>query len=248
MLSVRWCESDVHTKSRCDADLLTVPRCECDLVTVSRWEPDLLSVPRCEFNLVTVPRYEPDLLTVSRCEPDLLTVSRCEPDLLTVPRCLPDLLTVSRCEPDLSAGGPGDLYRADPLLFWCVSPGVLVPHLLPMSPALPPLLRYIRGADSPPTFYCSMKIWFCYLGFACLCPIIFFFLHFPLSFPCHFLVLSFPISQCCGSEMIYSGLRSGSSFEFSEFRIWIRNQAKVPDPCGSGSGSNLYYLSNYNPK
>ena len=41
-------------------------------------------------------------------------------------------------------------------------------------------------------------------------------------------------SQCCGSGMIYSG--SGSSFEFSEF--WIRIQAKVPDPCGSGS--NLY--------
>ena len=39
-------------------------------------------------------------------------------------------------------------------------------------------------------------------------------------------------NQCCGSEMIYSG----SSFEFSEFRI----QAKVPDPCRSGSGSNLY--------
>ena len=38
--------------------------------------------------------------------------------------------------------------------------------------------------------------------------------------------------QCCGSGMIYSG--SGSSFEFSEFQI----QAKVPDPCGSGS--NLY--------
>ena len=35
--------------------------------------------------------------------------------------------------------------------------------------------------------------------------------------------------QCCGSGMIYSG----SSFEFSEFRIRI--QAKVPDPCGSGS-------------
>ena len=35
--------------------------------------------------------------------------------------------------------------------------------------------------------------------------------------------------QCCGSETIYSG--SGSSFEFSEFRIQI--QAKVPDPCGS---------------
>ena len=30
--------------------------------------------------------------------------------------------------------------------------------------------------------------------------------------------------QCCGFIMIYSG--SGSSFEFSEFRI----QAKVPDP------------------
>ena len=36
--------------------------------------------------------------------------------------------------------------------------------------------------------------------------------------------------QCCGSGMIYSG----SSFEFSEFRIRIWNQAKVPDPCGSG--------------
>ena len=35
--------------------------------------------------------------------------------------------------------------------------------------------------------------------------------------------------QCCGSVMIYSG--SGSRFEFSELRI----QAKVPDPCGSGS-------------
>ena len=32
--------------------------------------------------------------------------------------------------------------------------------------------------------------------------------------------------QCCGSGMIYFG--SGSSFEFSEFRIQI--QAKVPDP------------------
>ena len=42
--------------------------------------------------------------------------------------------------------------------------------------------------------------------------------------------------QCCGSETIYSG--SGSSFEFSEIRIRI--QAKVPDPCRSGSGSNLY--------
>ena len=31
-------------------------------------------------------------------------------------------------------------------------------------------------------------------------------------------------NQCCGSGMIYFG----SSFEFSEFRIWI--QAKVPDP------------------
>ena len=37
--------------------------------------------------------------------------------------------------------------------------------------------------------------------------------------------------QCCGSETIYSG--SGSSLEFSEFRIRI--QAKLPDPCGSGS-------------
>ena len=36
-------------------------------------------------------------------------------------------------------------------------------------------------------------------------------------------------------------LSSGSSFEFSEFRIWIH--AKVPDPCGSGS--NTYYLSTY---
>ena len=44
-------------------------------------------------------------------------------------------------------------------------------------------------------------------------------------------------NRCCGSETIYSG--SGFSFEFSEFRI----RAKVPDPCGSGSVSNLYYLS-----
>ena len=43
-----------------------------------------------------------------------------------------------------------------------------------------------------------------------------------------------PGKQCCGSGMIYSG--SGSSFEFSEFRIRI--QAKVQDPCGSRS--NLY--------
>ena len=42
--------------------------------------------------------------------------------------------------------------------------------------------------------------------------------------------------QCCGSGMIYSG--SGSSSEFSEFRIPI--QAKVPDSCGSGS--NPCYL------
>ena len=41
--------------------------------------------------------------------------------------------------------------------------------------------------------------------------------------------------QCCISGMIYSG----SSSEFSEFRIRI--QAKVPDPCGSGS--NPCYLS-----
>ena len=39
----------------------------------------------------------------------------------------------------------------------------------------------------------------------------------------------------CGSAMICS--ESGSSSEFSEFRI----QAKIPDPCGSGS--NPYYLS-----
>ena len=37
--------------------------------------------------------------------------------------------------------------------------------------------------------------------------------------------------QFCGSGMIYSG--SGSSFEFSELRIRI--QAKVTDPCGSGT-------------
>ena len=37
--------------------------------------------------------------------------------------------------------------------------------------------------------------------------------------------------QCWWIRMIYSG--SGSSFEFSEFQIRI--QAKVPDPCGSGS-------------
>ena len=35
--------------------------------------------------------------------------------------------------------------------------------------------------------------------------------------------------QCCESEMIYSG--SGSSLEFSEFRIRV----EVRDPCGSGS-------------
>ena len=45
-------------------------------------------------------------------------------------------------------------------------------------------------------------------------------------------------NQCCGSGMIYSG--SGFSFECSEFRIRI--QAHVPDPCGSGPRSNLYYL------
>ena len=45
------------------------------------------------------------------------------------------------------------------------------------------------------------------------------------------------LKQCCGSGLIYSG--SGSSSEFSEFRIRI--QAKVPDPCGSGS--NPCYLS-----
>ena len=48
------------------------------------------------------------------------------------------------------------------------------------------------------------------------------------------LFLNKTLHQCCGSGMIYSGF--GSSFEFSEFRIRI--QAKVPDPCGSGS--NLY--------
>ena len=47
--------------------------------------------------------------------------------------------------------------------------------------------------------------------------------------------------QCCGSGMIYSGSRS--NFAFSEFRIWIRIQAKAPDPCGPGSGSNTCYLS-----
>ena len=44
-------------------------------------------------------------------------------------------------------------------------------------------------------------------------------------------------NQCCGSGMICSG--SGSSSEFSEFRIGI--QAKVLHPCGSGS--NPCYLS-----
>ena len=44
-------------------------------------------------------------------------------------------------------------------------------------------------------------------------------------------------NQCCGSGMIYSG--SGSSSEFSEFRIRI--QAKIPNPCRSGS--NPCYLS-----
>ena len=83
---------------------------------------------------------------VSRCESDLITLPRNESDLLTVSMSEPDLLTVSRCEPDLLAGGPGDLYRADSLLFWCVPPGVLVPYLLPVSPALPPLLRYERIA------------------------------------------------------------------------------------------------------
>ena len=37
--------------------------------------------------------------------------------------------------------------------------------------------------------------------------------------------------------MIYSGY----SFEFSEFRIWIK--AKVPDPFGSRSNPYRYYLS-----
>ena len=45
--------------------------------------------------------------------------------------------------------------------------------------------------------------------------------------------------KCRGSGIIYSG--SGSSFEFLEFRIRI--QAKVPDPCGSGS--DPYYLSTF---
>ena len=45
------------------------------------------------------------------------------------------------------------------------------------------------------------------------------------------------LKQCCGSGMIYS--ESGLSFEFSEF--WI--QAKVPDPCRSGSGFNPCSLS-----
>ena len=49
-----------------------------------------------------------------------------------------------------------------------------------------------------------------------------------------------PLKQCCGSETIYFG----SSFEFSEFQIRI--QARVPDPCGSGS--NLYKLGEYIPK
>ena len=44
-------------------------------------------------------------------------------------------------------------------------------------------------------------------------------------------ILSCPFMQCCGSGMIYSG--SGSSYEFSEFRIQIK--AKVPLPCGSRS-------------
>ena len=48
----------------------------------------------------------------------------------------------------------------------------------------------------------------------------------------YFISLIVPLKQCCGSGMIYSG--SGSSFEFSEFRI----RAKVSDLCGSGS--NLY--------
>ena len=41
-----------------------------------------------------------------------------------------------------------------------------------------------------------------------------------------YVIISDPILQCCGYGMIYSG--SGSSFEFSEFRIRI--QAKVPEP------------------
>ena len=47
--------------------------------------------------------------------------------------------------------------------------------------------------------------------------------------------------QSCGSGMIYSGSGSGSSSEFSEFWFRIRIQAKVADPCGSGS--NQCYLS-----
>ena len=46
-------------------------------------------------------------------------------------------------------------------------------------------------------------------------------------------------NQCCGSGIIYSG--SGSNFEFYEYQIRIPIQAKVPDPCGSGS--NPHYLS-----
>ena len=46
--------------------------------------------------------------------------------------------------------------------------------------------------------------------------------------------LKYSLNQCCGSGMIYSG--SGSSFEFSEFRIRI--QAKVPNTWGSGSNLN----------
>ena len=42
--------------------------------------------------------------------------------------------------------------------------------------------------------------------------------------------------HCCGSGMIYSG--SGSSSEFSEFRI----QAKVLDPYGSGSTTLIIYV------
>ena len=61
--------------------------------------------------------------------------------------------------------------------------------------------------------------------------VIIYFMSYSLSF----------LNQCCGSEIIYSGYGSGSSSEFSEFRIWIRFQAKVPDPCGSGS--NTCYLS-----
>ena len=48
--------------------------------------------------------------------------------------------------------------------------------------------------------------------------------------------------QCCGSETIYSGSGSAASIEFSEFwiRIWI--QAKVSDPCGSGSITLLIFI------